>query len=98
MKMFTYNPFNYKHSFNQHVYLKTLVFFPVQWHFALDPSCFIINFKEAFGVLVNPGSLQLVYHLSGENLVGFNLREWNMLELYEKQLICLESVRITFMI
>lgn len=85
MKMFTYIAALMMDT----VYLKTLVFFPVQWHFALDPSCFIIDFKEAFGVLVDPGSLQLVYHLTGENLVGFNLQEWiwNMLKLYGKQLI-----------
>lgn len=51
------------------MYREALVSLSIQGLLALNPSCFIIYFEEVLRLLVNPGALQLVDHLSSEDLV-----------------------------
>lgn len=51
------------------MYREALISLSVQGLLALNPSGFIIYFEEVLRLLVDPGALQLVDHISCENLV-----------------------------
>lgn len=77
------------------LYREALMSLSVQGLLALNPSCFIIYFEEVLRLLVDPGALQLVDHLSSENLVRFDLKaeEWKLLKTYGKHLTSQMCVR-----
>lgn len=77
------------------VYREALISLSVQRLLALNPSCFIIYFEEVLRLLVDPRALQLVDHLSSENLVRFDLQaeEWKLLKTHGKNLTSQMCVR-----
>lgn len=56
-------------------YREGVVFLPVQWLLAPNDSSFIINLKQILGLLVHPGSLQLVDHFPRKDFVRLDLRQ-----------------------
>lgn len=63
-------------------YCETVVFLSVQWPLAPDDSRFIVDLKEILGLLVHPGPLQHVDHLTCEDFVRFDLDRGRRYDCY----------------